>query len=133
MNQIYVRPAEQRDAASYAEWCKSNPHFDSSVLTYPATQTLAAYNQSGAIAFMPLAHPVCMDAIAFRPGLLDAEKALAMKELTKTAVFLAHSSGAGEVMFLGSNEGTNQFARNHIFEELPWKVYRVRVRTLESL
>jgi len=51
--------------------------------------------------------------------------------LTQQFVTQAHSRGAGEIYFLGTDEGTDQLATNQIFEKLPYSVYRLKVKDLE--
>jgi len=133
MKHIFARPAEDRDIPKFAEWAGQNPHFDNNVLTYPTTSTLCAYDSDGAMAFMPAQQPLCMEAISFRPGISDNQKALAMKELTHLLIAMCHAKGAGEVIFLGSNEQTNAYAEKQGFKELPWKLYRARVSELEGI
>jgi len=72
-----------------------------------------------------------MESIATRPGASKLEIAEAMKELTQQFVTQAHSRGAGEIYFLGTDEGTDQLATNQIFEKLPYSVYRLKVKDLE--
>jgi hypothetical protein len=55
---------------------------------------------------------------------------MALKELTQNCVTQAHITGAGEILFLGSEQGTNEMAANHLFEELPYKVYRLKIKDL---
>lgn len=132
MRQIFARQAVPRDAEKFAEWAGQNPNFDRRVLEYPTTFTLAAFDSDGTIAFLPVQQPFCMEAVAFRPGISDSQKALAMKELTHLLIATCHAKGAGEIIFLGTNEGTNAFAEHQGFHELPWRVYRVRVAELEG-
>lgn len=81
---------------------------------------------------MPMQCPLVMDSLASRPGASKSEIASALKELTQEFVTQAHIRGSGEILFLGSEEGTDRLATNQLFEELPYKVYRLRVKDLEQ-
>lgn len=131
---LFVRLARQEDASEFLEWSKNTKHneFDSEVVRYPSTVTWCVYDRHGALAYMPMQSPLVMDSLASRPGASKAEIAMALKELTQTFVTQAHIKGAGEVLFFGSEEGTNLFAQNQMFEKLPYTVYRLRVKDTEK-
>lgn len=132
-NHLYVRPARQEDSDLFLEWSlqtKDNA-FDPEVAKYKSTITWCVYDRFGPLVFMPVQTPLMMESIASRPGASKAEIAAALKELTQQCVTQAHISGAGEIYFLGSEEGTDHMATNQIFEELPYKVYRVKLKDLE--
>jgi hypothetical protein len=69
-----------------------------------------------------------MESVASRPGAEKIDIAMALKEFTQNCVTQAHITGAGEILFLGSEQGTNEMAANHLFEEAPYKVYRLKVK-----
>lgn len=129
---VYVRPAKQEDAEIFTEWSRNTPNnaWDAEVAKYPSTITWCAYDHNGPLAFMPMQCPLMMESIASRPGADKKEIAVAMKELTQEFVTQAHIRGAGEIFFLGSEEGTDHMAANQIFEEVPYKVYRLRIKDL---
>jgi len=133
-NHLYVRPARAEEADQFKEWSLANPkgNFDPAVAAYPSTITWCVYDEYGPIAYMPMQCPLMMESLAPRPGLSDIEKARAMKELTQQFVTQGHIQGAGEIYYLSSDPDTDKFATNQIFEELPYKIYRVRVRDLEN-
>jgi len=133
MKHVFARPARDSDIEKFVEWCGQNPSFDRRVLEYKTTSTFCAYDSDGVLAFMPMQQPLCMEAMSFRPGITDSQKAIAMKELTHLLIATCHAKGAGEVIFLGSNEHTNAYAVRQGFSELPWKLYRVRLSDLEGI
>lgn len=132
MKHVYVRAATEEDIPKFVEWSGQNPHFDAAVMGYPSTFTLVAYDGNGPLAFMPVQQPFYMEAISFKPDSSDFEKALAMKELTHALITYCHAKGSGEIYFVGTNEGTNKFAASQAFEEMPFKVYRVKLHQLEG-
>lgn len=131
---LWVRPARPDDALQFAEWSLANPHngFDPAVPAYPSSLTLCAYDEHGPLAYLPLQQPVFLESLALRPDATPAETALALRELTQAAVTHAHARGAGELYFLGTEDGTNRMAENQLFERLPWPVYRLRLRDLDK-
>ena len=63
----------------------------------------------------------------------DVQKALAMKELTHNIIAHAYEAGnSGEIMFLGTDLGTNIFAQHQGFRLVDAPLYRVRLRELEQ-
>ena len=129
-----MRLAKPEDALKFAEWSLANPHsgFDPEVPAYPSTVTLCAYDEHGPLAFLPLQQPLFLESLAPRPGATAAEIARALRELTQQAVTLANATGARELYFLGTEDGTNRLAENQLFERMPWPVYRLRLRDLED-
>lgn len=131
---IYVRPAWENEAQMFFEWAKENEHgeFDPEVPRYKSSTTWCAYDKDGPLVFQTLQRPIMLESLAPRPGATKEQVAVAMKELTQNAITQAHLGGAGEIYFLGSEEGTNALATNQIFEKLPFKVYRVRIKDLTT-
>ncbi len=130
-NYIYVRPAKQEEAGIFLEWAKTQPEWDAYIGIHPGTMTLCAYNKEKIVAFLPVQQPFMYETFAPNPEATDLELAAAMKELTQFLISQAHLKNVAEIYFLGSDEGTDEFATNQIFEKLPFTVYRVRVSDLE--
>lgn len=130
---LFVRPAVAEDGKQFFEWSSNTPNngFDPQVAAYPSTITWVVYDESGPLAYMPMQCPLVMDSLATRPGASKSEIAAALKELTQQFVTQAHIRGAGEILFLGTEEGTDKMAQNQLFEELPYKVYRLRIKDLQ--
>ena len=130
---LYVRPARAEESQQFAEWSLANTkgEFDPAPATYPSTITWCVYDEYGPMAYMPIQCPLMLESLATRPGASKTEIALAIKELTQQAVTQAHIKGAGEIYFLGSDEGTDAMAANQIFEKLPYSVFRLRIKDLE--
>lgn len=128
---IYVRPARSGEEGLFLEWTKNQPEWDAFVGIHPGTMTLCAYSPSKIIAFLPVQQPFMYETFAPNPEATDLELAMALKEFTQFLVSQAHIKNVAELYFLGSNNDTNSLALNHLFEELPYKVYRCRVKSLE--
>lgn len=134
MNQIYVRPIDPSEADIFIGWAKENPknEFDPAVALFPSSTTWCAYDKTGPLAYQTLQTPIMLESLAPRPGLSPIQISFLLKELTKNAITQAHCRGAGEIYFLGSDDSTNEFAAHHIFEEVPMKVYRLRLADLSG-
>jgi hypothetical protein len=117
----------------FFDWAKENPanEFDPQVALFPTSSTWCAFDKDGPLAFQTIQHPFMLESLAMRPGSTKLQAAAAMKELTQNAVTQAAGIGVGEIYFLGSDDSTDEFAKNHIFEELPFRVFRVKLKDLE--
>lgn len=127
----FIRPARKGDGEAFLEWSRDIPGFDPEVAYHPGIPTVAAYNKQRVVAFMPINQPFFMETIAFNPEATSMEKASAMSELVKFLVSQCYIKGVPEVYFLGTDDMTDKFALNHVFEQLPYKLYRVKVSDLE--
>jgi hypothetical protein len=134
MNKIFVRPGRPEEANTFAQWSLANPvnGFDPAVAAYPSSVTWCAYDDEGPLAYQTQQHPVFLESLAMRPGATKLQTASALRELTQNAITNAHIRGAGEIYYLSSDPGTDEFASNHIFEEVPFKVFRVKIADLED-
>lgn len=128
---IFVRPAKQSEAGLFLEWAKNQPEWDAFIGLHPGTFTLCAFNKEKIVAFLPVQQPFMYETFAPNPEATDLELAAAMKEFTQFLVSQAHLKNVAELYFLGSDIGTNDLATNHLFEKLPFSIYRVRVSDLE--
>jgi hypothetical protein len=128
---IFVRPVRPTDSKEYLEWVKDQPGWDAYIALQPRTFTLAAYNKNKTIMYLPIQQPYILETAAINPEASELEVASAFKELVQSLVTLSHSNGVSEIYFLETDSGTSEFAGNHVFEKLPYAVYRVRVSDLE--
>ena len=113
-------------------WGSANPAWDAKILNYGSSFALAAYNNSGTLGFLPVQRPLVMEAMGFHPLATDPQKALVMKELTHGLILQAYGFGAGEIYFMGSDNGTNDFAERQGFRRVDIPMYRVRLADLET-
>lgn len=133
-NRIFVRPAKPTEAGKVIDWSlkTQDNHFDPDVIKYPSTFTFCAYDKDGPQVFMPVQQPLVIDAIAVNPNINEQTAALALKALVESVVTQAHLKGSGEVLFLATKEETCEFAKNQVFEELPYRVFRLKLKDLEN-
>ena len=129
---IYVRPAEPQEAQLFFDWAAENTHgeFDPEVAKFKSSRTWCAYDKDGPLVFQTIQQPLMLESLAPRPGATKEQVAMAMKELTQNAITQAHLGGSGEIYYLGSDEDTDAFSTNQIFEKLPFKVFRVKLKEL---
>ena len=129
---IFVRPVRPDEGQLYFDWMQENHsnEFDPQVALFPTSSTWCAFDKDGPLAFQTIQHPFMLESLAVRPGVTKLQVAAAMKELTQNAVTQAAGIGVGEIYFLGSDDETNTFATNHIFEKLPYTVYRAKIKDL---
>lgn len=131
---IFVRSTRPEEAQMFFDWAKENTHgeFDPEVARFKSSVTWCAYDKDGPLVFQTAQRPIMLESLAPRPGANKLQIASAMRELTQNAVTQASISGAGEIYFLGSSEETNEFAMNHIFEEVKMKVFRLKLKDLTT-
>lgn len=129
---VYVRPAEAHEGQLFFDWASENPHgeFDPEVAKFRSSTTWCAYDKDGPLVFQTIQRPLMLESLAPRPGATKEQIAVAMKELTQNAITQAHLAGAGEIYYLGSDEGTDALSTNQIFEKLPFSVFRVKIKDL---
>jgi hypothetical protein len=134
-NRVYVRPALPEEVQTYFGWAIENEdknEFDPAVALFSSSTTWCAYDKDGPLAYQTLQQPIMLESLALRPGLSSAQTACCLRELTQNAITLAHVRGSGEIYFLASDTDTAEFASNHIFEEVPMKIYRTKLADLEG-
>ena len=132
---VFVRPLDNvthpKDGQLFFDWAKENPvnEFDPEVAKFKSSYTWCAYDQTGPLAYQTVQRPLMLESLASRPGATKHEVSLALRELTQNAITQAYLVGAGEIYYLGSDDDTNELA-GRLFEELPFKVYRLKIAEL---
>jgi hypothetical protein len=131
-NRVYVRPAHSYESQQFLDWSLENAkgNFDPEVARFKSSITWCAYDSDGPLVFQTIQRPLMLESLAPRPDATNQQIASAMKELTQNAVTQAHVMEAGEIYFLSSDADTDKFAASHIFEELPYKVFRCKLADL---
>lgn len=133
MKHIFCRVAKTEEVPLFIEYETStaNNLFDPSVVGYKTTTTWVAFDKTGPIVFCPVQRPFFMEALGIKPGLSEIDTAVALKEITQALVTQAHLEDRGEIYFLCSDESTIEYAKRQCFEEMPWKVLRIKLSDLE--
>ena len=135
MKHVFVRPVKKdpQDIKQMFEFQKITEDnlYDAEVLNYPTTFVLCAYDKTGPLVYVPIQQPLFMESLGIKPGLSEVDTAVALKELTQALVHTAHVNGHGEIYFMCKEESTIEYAKRQCFEEVPWKVLRVKLSDLE--
>ena len=134
-NRVYVRPINPEEADIFLSWSIENAdksQFDPAVPFFKSSTTWCAYDSDGPLAYQTLQQPIMLESLAPRPGASKLQIAAALKELTQNAVTQASCRGSGEIYFLGTEADTDAFAASHIFEELPYRIFRCKIAELEG-
>jgi len=132
---VFVRPARKEEAGDFLNWSVANKDkngFDPNAPLHSTSFVLAAYDKTGVLAYQPVQNPFFLEGIAVRPGLDKRQVAECLKEFTQFCVSQGHIKGVGEIYFLGTDEGTDALAENHVFEKLPYTVYRLKLKNTEQ-
>lgn len=131
---VFVRPVRQGDLEAFVQWSHDTKDnlFDPDVVLYPSTFVLAAFDEDGVIAYAPVQQPLMLEALAIRPGASATQVAVALKELTQAVVTATYTKQSGEIYFLCKDDSTIGFALRNGYEELPWRVLRIKTKDLEK-
>lgn len=128
---IFIRPVRPSDATNIIEWSKNQPGWDAFIGCHPGTFALCAYNKNKIVAYLPVQQPFVYETFAPNPEASEAELALSMKEFTQFLISQAYLKNVAELYFLSTDVATSDLAEGHIFERLPYSIYRVKVADLE--
>jgi len=133
MKNMFVRPARPDDADKFLKYSLETPGnlFDPGVPQYQNTFIRCVFDSNGPVLFAPIQRPLVIDALAFRPESGSMERAVAMKEMVQDVISQAYIQGSGEVMFVCKDSSTAEFAKRQLFEELPYRLFRIRLKDLE--
>jgi hypothetical protein len=106
---------------------------DLDVFNHESTFTLEAFGKDGAHGFSPIAQPLMIEHLIFRPGLSVAETGQAIVRLAEHVIEEAYRRDVGDIYFLGHDESTCKFAERYGFLELskvatPLRCYRMNLR-----
>jgi hypothetical protein len=131
---VFVRPARLSDRLLFCKWALTtkNNAIDPKVLTYKNTSIRVACNKNGPIVFMPVQRPLHMESLCVNPKASSGEVAVALRALFQDVILSAMQEGSGEIFFAASESTIPELAKKAGFEELPWKVYRIKISDLEK-
>lgn len=112
-----------------ADWIvqTENNGFDPQTLGYPTVQYLCSYSTDGPVAYLPTQKVTMLESIAIKPGLDLLTSAQAVRDMVKGAQLEASGHGIKEIYFLSNVPSTVEFAKNNGFEEMPYKVLRMKL------
>ena len=133
MKHVFVRPARKEDVEKIIEWSLNtkNNLFDPDTVGYPSALTVAAFNKDKVILFAPSQRPFFLEALAVNPEAEELEVAAALKEITQFYVSQAYIQGISEIYMPCADEATAEFAKRQQYEEMPFRLFRIKVTKLE--
>jgi hypothetical protein len=116
-----VRFAGKEDALQLVEWLHANRElnqYDPEILSYDSTRVLAVEMNDETIMYLPYQLTIMTDSLAPKPGLSKRKKAVGLREAIHGVVRIAKASHLGEIYFIGSDDETVEFAKQHGYEEV---------------
>lgn len=133
MKQLKLRGIRKDDIPQVVKWLNANPlnSYDPRILDYPTLKIFTSYGDNGNVCHLPIHQVYMMESIARNPEESDLNVAQALRDLTKATELAADAAGIREVYFLGGEGKVGAMAasaKDHSFEELPYKVYRMRLK-----
>jgi hypothetical protein len=131
MRHTFVRPAGESDTKQFIDWSMKtkNNLFDPTV---KLALVACAYNQDRVVLYAPVQRPMFMEALAINPEASELEVAAALKAVIQFLVSQAHITGASEVYFYCADERTAEYAKRQLFEEVPFRLFRIKLSDLEK-
>lgn len=135
MKRLLVKPRPDcpEQLLEFARTTRDGNLIDLDVFNHASTFVLEAFGKDGTHGFSPIAQPLMIEHLIFRPGMSVAETGQAIVRLAEHAVEEAYRRDVGDVYFLGHDESTCQFAEGYGFLELskldpPLRCYRMNLR-----
>ncbi len=129
---VTLRDSAPDQLFEFARTTRDGDLIDLDVFKHGSTFTLEAFGRDGTHAYSPIAQPLMIEHLIFRPGLSIAETGQAIARLAEHAVEEAFRRDVGDVYFLGHDESTCKFAERYGFVELskldpPLRCYRMNL------
>jgi hypothetical protein len=129
---VALRDRAPEQLFDFSRTTRDGDLIDLDVFKHDSTFTLEAFGRGGAHGFAPIAQPLMIEHLIFRPGLSIAETGQAIVRLAEHAIEEAYRRDVGDVYFLGHDESTCKFAERYGFKELskldtPLRCYRLNL------
>ena len=125
-----IRKAKPEDAQNILEWGlaqKEKNELDVKALLYPSTEVFCAEN-GRPLAYLPVQFAAVLESIIVNPNVPNFAQIKAVYYLLDRILEQAAKQGIREAYFLGTDSQVSQLAETVGFKELPWKVYRIRLK-----
>lgn len=128
MKTLIPRFASGSESETIKDWMRRTPEADLGILDYPTCTVLASENGAGPIAYLPAHTALMIESVAMNPNAINSlAKAEALNDLMKAMFLLASGVGIKEVYFLNTDEKIAKLAKKRGFEELPFKLLRLKL------
>lgn len=134
MERLLVREskaAKPDQLIEFAQTTRDGDLIDLDIFNHASTFTLEAFSKDGVHGYSPIAQPLMIEHLVFRPGLTERQTAQAIVRLAEHAIEEAFRRDVGDVYFLGHDESTCDFAEKYGFMELSklgLRCYRLNLR-----
>ncbi len=130
VKQLKLRFARPEESGQVVEWIRGNPEndFDPDILNYPTLQVFCAYSDEGVEAYIPSHNVKVLESTALKPGIEIGVAAQALRDFTKAAELMASTQNIRELYFLCRDDALIAMAKNHGYEEMPFKVLRMKLK-----
>jgi hypothetical protein len=130
MKQLKLRFARPEEAKQVTDWIREHPEndFDPDIIGYPTLQVFCAYSDNGVEAYIPTHNVKVLESTALKPGIDIGTAAQALRDFTKAAELIASGQDIRELYFLCRDEALISMAENHGYEEMPFKVLRMKLK-----
>jgi hypothetical protein len=107
----------------------SNNCYDPSILSYPKATMLAADDEEGPFAFLPMQSAIMLESLAVMAGTTPRKMALALARFGKAIDEIAEGTGVREVYFLCRDDNVADLCAQHGFDELlDFRVLRRKIK-----
>lgn len=112
-----MEPPEQQE---FTDWVQKTPlnMFDPDVIGYPCAMMLKAFDENGALLYIPLQSVLMYDSIAAKPGITPKQEALSMWRIGELVDSIQKDLGYGESYFVCRDDRVADICLRHGFEEI---------------
>lgn len=126
---VLVRKADL-EKEPVREWIERNSKrndLDPAIFGYPSLCVLASHRNGMVYTYVPVQTVAMLESVGINPQADGKDVATGLMESVKGAALLAHNSGIRELYYLSSDPTVDAGAKAMGFEEMPHKVWRMRL------
>lgn len=130
MRNITVRLAEPKDAELFLKYEMETAGnlFDPKSGLESYSLTFCTENGQGPVLFMPAQPTFVLESLGIKGDADKKDVALSLRKLIDRIVETARGLGMGELYFGCSEPRTIAFAEHHGFKEVPFKMFRLKLK-----
>lgn len=135
MERLLVTQHQQapEELFEFARTTRDGQLIDLDIFKHDSTFILKAFGKSGVRGYSPIAQPLMIEHLIFRPGLSQSETANTIWLLAEHTIEEAYRRDVGDVYFLGHDPSTCEYAERHGFKDIalldpPLRCYRMSLR-----
>ena len=135
MRNINVRDVVPDDAQKFIEYEMGTAGnlFDPKSELYKSAFTLCAENEQGPVVFMPVQVTFTLESLGIAPDADKRDVALSLRKIINEVVARAKGTNVVQELYcVCSDESTKTFMKHHQFEELPYTLYRLKVKDYQA-